>query len=218
MTPTKLLLVASLLLAAALAPDAAAQSRGIEITPTVGYRFQSSISTDGSAVVDSVDAPASLSYGLTVELPVRPNLSVELLWSRQDTDMEVDFRGTPPVGAEANLGGLRVDTIQIGGLWQSGRPGDRVRGFFDLLVGASIVNPPRDFDTLTRFSMSLGGGAKLSFSENVGLKAAVRWMPIYVGSTETGYYWCDPYWGCWEMYDSHYLNQVDTSLGLVIRF
>lgn len=218
MTRTKVLLASTLLLATALAPVAAAQSRGFEITPFVGYRFQSSISADASAIVDSVDVPESLSYGLSLEFPVRPNLNVEVLWSHQDTDMEIDYRGTPPAGAKTNLGGLKVDTIQVGGLWQSGRSGDKVRGFFDFLLGASIVNPPKDFDTLTRFSISLGGGAKFAFSENVGLKAAVRWMPIYIGSTDTGSYWCDPYWGCWEMYDSHYLNQVDTSLGLSIRF
>jgi opacity protein-like surface antigen len=218
MTRTKILLAGALLLAAAVAPVASAQTRGIEITPTVGYRFQSSISTDGSAVVDSIDVPDSLSYGLTAEFPVHPSLNVEFLWSHQDTDMNVDYRGTPPAGAKANLGGLKVDTIQIGGLWQSGRRGDKVRGYFDFLLGASIVNPPQNFDSLTRFSMSLGGGAKFNFSENVGLKAGIRWMPVYIGSSDTDYYYCDPYWGCWEMYDSHYLNQVDTSLGLIIRF
>lgn len=218
MTRTKFLLVSSLLLAAALAPVAAAQNRGIEIIPTVGYRFGSSISTDGSAVVDSVDVPDSVSYGLTAEFPVRPNLNVEVLWSHQSSDMMVKYRGTPPPGAKDNLGSFAIDTIQVGGLWQSGRSGDKVRGFFDFLLGASIVNPPSQFEGITRFSMSLGGGAKFNFSENVGLKAGVRWMPVYIGSSDTGYWYCDPYWGCWEMYDSHYLNQVDTSLGLIIRF
>jgi opacity protein-like surface antigen len=218
MTRTKVLFLVALFLAAALAPVAAAQARGIEITPTVGYRFQSSISTDGSTLVDSIDVPGSVSFGLTAEFPVRPNLNVEVLWSHQDTDMEVDYRGNPPAGARANLGGLKVDLIQVGGLWQSGRSSDKVRGYFDLLLGASIANPPKDFDTLTRFSVSLGGGARFNFSENVGLKAGIRWMPVYIGSSDTDYYYCDPYWGCWEMYVSHYLNQVDTSLGLVIRF
>lgn len=218
MSRTKSLLAAALLFAAALAPAALAQSGGIEITPTVGYRFQSSISTDASNLVDSIDVSEGVSYGLTAEFPVRPNLNVEVLWSHQGSDMTIDYRGTPPPGANTDLGSLSIDTIQVGGLWQSGRSGDKVRGFFDFLLGASIVNPPSQFEGFTRFSMSLGGGAKFNFSERVGLKAGVRWMPIYVGSTDSGYVWCDPYWGCWEMYDSHYLNQVDASLGLIIRF
>ena len=217
MTRSRTLFLAALLLVV-LAPVAAAQTKGIEITPTIGFRFQSTISTDSSAVIDSVDVPDSLTYGLTAEYPVHPNLNVEFLWSHQDTNLEADFRGTPPAGIDPQFADLKVDTLQIGGLWQSGRRNDKLRGYFDFLLGATILNPSKDFDTLTRFSMSLGGGGKLQISENVGLRLGVRWMPVYINSSDSGYYWCDPYWGCYEYYDTNYLNQFDTHLGLIIKF
>ena len=218
MTRSKTLAVVSLLALVALAPVAAAQGKGIEITPTVGYRLQSTISTDNSSFIDSVDVPDSLTFGLTVEYPVHPSLNVEFLWSHQDSTLKADFRGAPPAGINEEFADLTIDTFQIGGLWQSGRQGDKVRGYLDFLLGATIVNPSADFDTLTRFSMSLGGGAKFQISDNVGLRLGVRWMPVYINSTDSGYYWCDPYWGCYEYYSTNYLNQFDTHLGVSFKF
>jgi len=217
MTRSRTLFLAALLLVV-LAPVAAAQTKGIEITPTIGFRFQSTISTDSSAVIDSVDVPDSLTYGLTAEYPVHPNLNVEFLWSHQDTNLEADFRGTPPAGIDPQFADLKVDTLQIGGLWQSGRRNDKLRGYFDFLLGATILNPSKDFDTLTRFSMSLGGGAKFQLSDKVGIRLGARWMPVYINSTDSGYYWCDPYWGCYEYYSTNYLNQFDTHLGVSFKF
>ena len=110
------------------------------------------------------------SFGLTAEYPVHPSLNLEFLWSHQSSDLEVDYQGTPPVGAKTNLASLNVDTIQIGGLWQSGRSGDKVRGHFDFLLGASILSPSGNYDTLTRFSMTMGGGAKFRISDKVGVR------------------------------------------------
>ncbi|MCL4807685.1 MAG: outer membrane beta-barrel protein [Thermoanaerobaculia bacterium] len=217
MNRSKALALVTLFALATLAPVAAAQS-GLEITPTVGYRFQSSISTDTNNFIDSVDVPESLTYGLTVEYPVHPSFNVEFLWSHQDTNLEADFRGAPPAGIDPQFADLKIDTFQIGGLWQSGRGGDKVRWYFDLLLGATVLNPSADYESLSRFSMSLGGGAKFQFSNNVGLRLGARWMPVYINSADSGYYWCDPYWGCYEYYDTNYLNQLDTHLGLSIKF
>ena len=217
MTRSRTLTLLALFALVALAPVATAQS-GLEITPPVGYRFQSSISTDYSAVIDSVDVPDGMSYGLTVEYPVHPSMNVEFLWSHQDTNLKADFRVPPPTGINPEFADLTVDTLQIGGLWQLGRGGDKVRGYFDFLLGASILNPSGNFETLTRFSMSLGGGAKFQLSDKVGIRLGARWMPVYINSSDSGYYWCDPYWGCYEYYDTNYLNQFDTHLGVSFKF
>ena len=110
MTRTKTFAVLALLALVALAPVAEAQDRKIEITPTIGYRFESTISTDTSSFIDSVDVPSSLTYGLTVEYPVHPNLNVEFLWSHQDSNLRADFRGATPEGIAATnkLGELGV--------------------------------------------------------------------------------------------------------------
>jgi len=147
-----------------------------------------------------------------------PSLNGDVLWSHQGSDLNADFRGTPPAGAKEEFASLNVDTIQIGGLWQSGRSGDKVRGYFDFLLGASILSPSGNYDSLSRFSMTLGGGAKFRISDSVGVRLGVRWMPVYVNSEDSGYYYCDPYWGCYEYYNTNYLSQLDTHVGVIIRF
>ena len=211
-------LAAAVLVAVVAAPVALAQEKKFELTPTVGYRFDSTVSTDSSARVDSVKAQGAVSYGLTAEYALQPNFNLEFLWSHQSTTLEARFYGQPPAGVNPEFADLAVDTFQVGALWQSGRSRDKVRGYFDFLLGASILNPTNNFDTLSRFSVSLGGGAKFAFSDSVGLRLGLRWMPVYINSTDSGYYWCDPYWGCYEAYYTNYLNQFDAHAGLIIKF
>lgn len=216
MTRTKTLAALCLLALAALAPVAQAQ-REIEVTPTIGYRFGGTSSTASTSVIESIDVPDSMSFGLTVEVPVHPSFNVEFLWSHQDTELKADFK-QPPAGVDPRFSNLFIDTFQIGGLWQSGRSGDKVRGYLDLLLGVSLLNPSPEYSSLTRFSGSIGGGAKFQISDKVGVKLGLRWMPVYLSSQDSGYYWCDPYWGCYEYYDSNYLYQTDASVGVTIKF
>lgn len=218
MTRTKTLATLCLLALAAVAPMALAQDRGIEITPTVGYRFGGTVSTFDNAIISSVEVPDTISFGITAEWPVHPNLNLEVLWSHQDTTLEANFNGNPPAGKNAEFSHLNVDTLQIGGLWQSGRRGDKIRGYFDFLLGASILNPSPEYQSLTRFSMTIGGGAKFQLSDKIGLRLGLRWMPVYINSEGSGYGYCDPYWGCYEYYDSNYLYQTDAHVGLIIKF
>ncbi len=218
MTRSKTLALLSLLALVALAPVATAQDRGVEITPTVGYRFGGTVSSFDNAIIDSVKVPDTVSFGITGEWPVHPNLNLEVLWSHQDTSLEATFKGTAPAGVNPEFSHLNIDTVQVGGLWQSGRRGDKVRGYFDLLVGMSILTPAPEYESLTRFSMTLGGGAKFQISDKIGIRLGLRWMPVYLNSEGTGTGWCDPYWGCYEYYDSNYLYQTDAHVGLILKF
>ena len=209
----------------AVAPAAQAQVKGIEITPTVGYRFNGSLSGAstyaGGAYIDSVKVPDSVSYGLSFEYPFHPNANVEVLWSHQGS--KIDVTGKPPNGIydTRTVADLSIDTIQAGVLWQSGRPRDSVRWYFDILLGASILSPKNTtiaMSSVTRFSGSIGGGAKIYASDNIGFKLGLRYMPVYINSSDSGYYACDPYWGCYSYYNTNYLNQFDASAGLIIRF
>ena len=208
----------------ALAPAAQAQVKGIEITPTIGYRFNGTLSSGNSALgyyIDSVKVPNSVSYGLSLEFPVHPNGNVEVLWSHQGSSIEMTGAVVGQPFTTQKVSDLKVDTIQVGGMWVSGRPRDTVRWFVDLLIGATILSPSNSdvgLSSLTRFSASLGGGAKIYASDNIGVKLSGRFMPVYINSTDSGYYGCDPYWGCYTYYNTNYLNQFDLSAGLIIRF
>jgi len=194
------------------------EERRFEITPTVGYRIGGTASTATSAFIESLEIPAALSFGLTVEYAIRPNLTAELIWSHQDTELKASFLQTPPAGYTGRITHLNVDTIQIGGLWMFGTYGAKVRPYADFLLGVSILTPAPQFSTLTRFSGSIGGGAKVYLSDAMGLRLGFRFMPVYLNSSSSGYGYCDPWYGCYTYYDSNYLYQWDLHTGLTLRF
>ncbi|HYN41055.1 MAG TPA: peptidylprolyl isomerase, partial [Thermoanaerobaculia bacterium] len=153
-----------------------------EITPTVGYRFGGTASTSYSTFIESVEISPDLSFGMTLEYALRPNVSLEFIWSHQDSELKLNYRQPPPAGYSERLTHLNVDTFQIGGLWQFGTYGDSFRPYLDFLLGLSILTPAPQFSTLTRFSGSVGGGAKYTLSDAMGFRLGIRFMPIYLNS------------------------------------
>ena len=192
--------------------------RKVEITPTVGYRFGGTTSTTHSAFIESVQVPPALSFGLTLEYALSRNANLELIWSHQDSELKLNYRQTPPAGYTEKLTHLNVDTFQIGGLWMFGVGGDRIRPYLDFLLGVSILTPAPQLSTLTRFSGSVGGGAKYTLSDSLSVRLGLRFMPVYINSTSTGYGYCDPWYGCYTYYDSNYFYQFDVHTGLTFRF
>ena len=74
------------------------------------------------------------------------------------------------------------------------------------------------FPTLSRFSASIGGGIKYYLADHFGLRLGARWLPVYVNSASSGYAYCDPLYGCYDYYNTNYLNQGDAYGGLILRF
>jgi len=95
----------------------------------------------------------------------------------------------------------------------------KLRPFFFFGLGAnSLTTDVHLVQGATKFSWALGGGAKYNIGEHFGLRTQIRYAPTYITSTNTGY-WCDPIWGgCWTSTDNHYLNAVDFTGGITIRF
>ena len=195
-----------------------AKERGFEVTPTVGYRFGGKGSSYASPVIESVDVAKSLSWGLTAELAISRRTSVELLWSHQNTELKANWAQTPPDGTADKLSHLNIDTFQIGALWHGAGPDATVRPYLDLLLGVTILTPSPEYGALTRFSGSIGAGAKFRLSDSLGLKVGVRFMPVYVTSTDSGSVYCDAWYGCYTYWDSNYIFQTDAFLGLTFKF
>jgi hypothetical protein len=136
-----------------------------EMSPFYGYRF-------GGGVEDPLtgqkfgfeDAPA---YGLFLDVAPRPDspTKLELLWSRQDSS--VDLQGLGGLG-KVNLS---IDQIQIGGTAEMGNK--RLRGYVSLLAGATYYST-EGYGSDTLFSLGLGGGVKLFLSKNLALRADLR--------------------------------------------
>ena len=189
----------------------------LEITPTIGWRWGGTTSESVTSYIEKIGIPSTLSWGLTVEYVITPWGSLEALWSHQDTTLTAKFTAGN-VGFDDKLSHLNVDTIQIGGMWMSGDASNKARLYFDVLLGVTILTPSPEFNSISRFSASVGGGIKYYLGDHFGLRLGARWLPVYINSSASGGSTCDPVYGCYTWYGTNYLSQGDAYGGLILRF
>lgn len=201
----------------AVTPRTYRKDIGLEVTPTVGYRFGGTTSNLANSYIEKIGIPASMSWGATVEYRVSSKLNAELLWSHQDTELQAKFTAAG-TGYDKKLSHLNIDTFQLGALWLSGNSYDPARLYLDLLLGATLLTPSPEFSSLLRFSLSIGGGIKYSFSDRFGARLGIRWLPVYLNSKSAGYGYCSPYYGCYSYWGSNYISQGDAYTGLIAKF
>jgi len=186
-----------------------ASAAELELTPFWGYTWGGDF--DDIPAIDSIEIGDDDSYGLTLGFMTSDVTQIELLWSHQETDLDI----RPTIGQVSTVG-LNVDQYHIGGLYLPGTGSDRVSPFVSFSLGVTVFNPA-GLGSEDRFSFSLGGGLKYFLGERVGLRLQLRWTPTYVNSTSEGVF-CDPFGFCYVVQDAHYVNQTEASAGLIIKF
>lgn len=142
--------------------------------------------------------------------------TAEFMWAYNNADTLAQPRGT---GSDIRV--FTLDTNQYFGNFQyhfAGRE-KSLRPFLLVGGGATNLSPARQGVTsATRFAFDVGGGVKYNFTRRFGLRLQAKWSPVYITTTNAGY-WCDPFWGgCWAVGDNHYLNEFDATAGLTLRF
>lgn len=163
-----------LLLAAASLPAAALAQGKFEITPTAGYRLSGKIATfderDDRFEDTDLEVEESNFYGAVVDIPLGQNWSLELLANRQKSSFVLDEGLFEP---EERLGDVEIGYYHVGLLYQWGR--GQVNPFVTAAVGLARIEPEaRNLEGDDHFSGSLGGGVKVYFSRNVGLRLEGR--------------------------------------------
>jgi len=186
----------------------AATVQAVEIAPFIGHRFggsfQDSISSTGFEVADAA------SYGLVLDFDLEPNKQIEVYLSRQNTHLSTgDQLFTPNP-----LFDLTVDYYHIGGLYML-PDFDRVRPFLTGTFGVTRMAPePANLTTEYRFSLSLGGGAKIFITKNLGLRFDLR--GIYTALDSSTEVFCSG--GCTIKLTSSGFVQTEASAALMMRF
>lgn len=147
----------------------------LEISPYMGYVVGGKIrvSTGDLKVVDSPN------YGIFVEVPVRRGVNAEFYYSYQPTSMNFwSLRD----GTTEKLFDMDIHYFMIGGHYEYPTISNVV-WFASAALGASLFSPKNSIYTDEwRFSVNLGGGAKIFFSERVGLRLqALLNIPIQWG-------------------------------------
>jgi opacity protein-like surface antigen len=167
------LLFAMPLIALLILPGAAfAQGTRFEITPQAGYRLNGPIdAVDRHGNVESTDLQVEESafYGLTVDIPIGYRWQLELLANQQQTNLTLDEGLFEP---DTDLGDLDLSYYQVGLAYVWGR--GQVNPFFGASLGLARIEPDAPLDAENRFAASLGGGVKVFFSENIGLRFEAR--------------------------------------------
>ncbi len=191
----------------------AAWAQRVEITPFAGYRFGGNITTDGDFFFDQLadfEVADGSSVGVILDFRLIDNLFLEFNLSRQDTKLREDFGLLDP---GIDLLDLKVDYYHVGILYQWA-PG-QIRPFVTASLGGTRFDPDaRDLDSLTRFSVGLGGGVKFLFSDHVGLRFEGRGFGTLIEDGDEVY--CD-FGDCYHS-DGTYLWQGEVRAGLVLAF
>ena len=197
----------TLLLSSLLLLPAAAFAQQFEITPWVGYRLEGSIdSSSDLGFNQDVQVDESGVYGVTFDIGISPNWAVELMANRQDTSFSVDDGLLSP---SHELGDVSISYFQAGFLFQGGS--GQVNPFFSVTGGLARLDPDfPELDAEYYFAGTLGGGVKIFFSSNIGLRLEARG---YWTNLDTNF--DDRY----DRYDSQGdLVQGEGSVGVIFAF
>jgi hypothetical protein len=121
---------------------------------------------------------AAFSYGLTYNHGLSADTALEIVWSRQDTELRVD--GLFPDSDEF---GMTVDYLHAGAVYRPQRTSGQ-RPYVAFSVGLSSLDPePLGFDTDLGFSFAVSGGTTLRLGERVGLRLLGRgWFTFSEGT------------------------------------
>ena len=207
-------------------PSASAQRADVSVN--VGYSASEGISIDPRAlfgqVYDTLAIDSGASINFTFGYFFTDQFEAEFLWGRQNSR----FQGDGP-GGKLEISELTVYNYMFNGVYHWGARDAQVRpyafaglGGTNYSFGDLLLPPPSgatggQIDGETRFSSNVGAGVKFYFTPNVGAKFGFRWTPTYIKSDTEGF-WCDPFYGCWELVDTDYANQFETAVGITVRF
>jgi hypothetical protein len=195
-----------LLLALATTPALAQQ---VEFTPFFGYRTGGEFEADVINPYGDVEIDDSDAWGLMVNIPLTPWSQIELMADFQSSNFEGNDEIFLPDQA---LGEVDVAYYHVGFVFQGADP--KVQPFGVVSLGATNIDPDLPgLDSETKFSTSFGGGVKIFFSKNVGMRFEGRGFYTVLDSDDD-YYECDYY--CYDYTEDMWQSEVRA--GLILRF
>jgi opacity protein-like surface antigen len=209
MRSTRLAALAAMALLAVIFPLPAIAGN-YEITPFGGYTWGGQFTDSVTGTTLKVDETAN--YGVMVDFKQDEQSQIELYFSRQNTQLKTDsglFTGNP-------LFDLDIEYYHVGGTYSPSPDAGKVKPFVVGTLGATHMVPKGSgLDSLTKFSLSLGGGVKLFATDHVGLRLEGRWFgTLFDGS---GSAFCSS-GTCAIHVEGSLFSQFVANAGLIIAF
>jgi hypothetical protein len=188
---------------AVLAGSAGGAAAGdVEIAPFAGLQFGGSIDSVATGQTSSIGA--GLDLGATLDVSISESWRVELLYSRQETQLS---------GGGAPRLDLKLERYMVGIQEEKGERRARFFGIF--LLGLTRFAPGLGYDSSERFTGCLGLGIKSHLSKHFGLRAEARGFFVAV---ETGGGTVCSGGTCLFAYHTAGIWQGDVSAGVVMSF
>ncbi|OFV82447.1 MAG: hypothetical protein A2Y78_02140 [Acidobacteria bacterium RBG_13_68_16] len=187
---------------------ASAQGRSpFEIAPFIGYRFGGSVGDTFSTARYGIDGARS--EGVTISVPVYSRRAVELLFSRQDTGVEVaGFPGT-------TRHNLTIEHWMVGAVGEFPGESGRVRPFVAGYLGLTKIRSGNGSTTSNGYgSAALGGGIKLDLARHVGVRFDARAYAIFARRGAGAI--CGPA-GCSVAFTGNAMFQGEVAASLVLK-
>jgi opacity protein-like surface antigen len=168
MKPATLATAAALVASATLFASVVHAEPRFEITPFAGGRLGGGfdVADDTTGDERSVDLDNGASFGLDLGLYTHGNGFYELLYSSQQTSLDA----SDPVLRGVDVS---VDYLHFGGTALF--PDDRFYvPYVSFTIGATLLEPDGNYDSETKFSMSLGGGFRFPLAEHMAIVLGLR--------------------------------------------
>ena len=154
---TRVLAVATLVLLAA----AGAHAQSVQLTGFAGWDFGGSVRD--TAFEQDRSFEAALAYGGALNFRINDSWRFELLYSRQETQLEGGVAEPFDVTIERYMGGFQEEKGEGSARW-----------FGSVWLGATRFVPEGPYDAVTKFGVGVGLGVKTYFGGNVGLRLETR--------------------------------------------
>jgi len=179
-----------------------------------GLRTGGELQTSVSDLFDTdVKIDDSETYGVAIDIPLSRGFQVELLANRQESA----FRANGGLFEnDRRLADVSIENYQAGILWQWG--GGQVNPFVVATLGVAKLDPDvAGAASENRFAGTLGGGVKVFFSRNIGLRFEGRGYWADLGGDDFGD--CDRHGNyCYDYNYDQDLYQFEGAVGLIISF
>ena len=194
------------------APRARAQHE-FEVTPFGGFKFGGTIQLPSSSTnTNYLPIENSADYGGDFDYSIWPNFQGEFMFVHQPTDIDEHFI----TGGQSFLTSASINNYEFNFAYDLKSPEAKMKPFISAGLGFTNWRPtsilPVNSNT---FSYNIGGGVKYFFTDHVGLRAEVRWIPSRTTSEpalECGYY------GCGTVLVSSHAQQGMVNGGIIFRF
>jgi opacity protein-like surface antigen len=178
--------VVALLIVFMIVPAITIAQGKVEISPFVGYMFGGSL----NFYEGKLKAENNLNYGVAMDVKLAIDTQIELMWTQMGTTAQFE-----PYYGYSNLAtnsfDMNVGYIQIGSVREFDM--DKVKPFGVFTLGTTYFIPKNvtytdgevvNIDPAWKFSMTLGGGAKIWLSDRVGIRLQGNLMlPMFWSST-----------------------------------